>query len=98
MVGRRAAVANDAADAVEELALVINLAGTVEVDLAMVVAAELGFDLVSTLFLWATADHVEHTAWRRLAVDRRSRAAQYGNTLKVPRFNLRVGERALGQR
>ncbi|MNJ25002.1 hypothetical protein D3C77_194340 [compost metagenome] len=98
MVGWRATVAHHAADAVEELALVVDPAGAVEVDLAVVVAASLRFDLVGAFGLRATADHVEHAAWRGLAVDGRSRATQHSDSLKVPRFDLGVGERALWQR
>ncbi|MNF52373.1 hypothetical protein D3C84_337170 [compost metagenome] len=98
MVDRRVAVAHDAADAVEKLAFVIDLAGAVEVDLFVFVTAGLGFDLVGAFDLRTTADHVEHAAWRGLTVDRRGRAAQHGDALQVPGFDFRVGERALGQR
>ncbi|MNJ22320.1 hypothetical protein D3C77_166890 [compost metagenome] len=98
MIGRRATVAYDTADTVQELALVIDLAGAVEVDLAVVVAADLSFDLVGAFSLGATADHVEHAAGWGLAINRRCRATQHGDALQVPRLDFRVGERALRQR
>ncbi|MCY1444591.1 hypothetical protein D9M71_610710 [compost metagenome] len=64
----------------------------------MVVATHLSFDLVGAFSLRTTADHVEHAAGRGLAVDRGGWPAQHGDALKVPGFDFRVGERALGQR
>jgi hypothetical protein len=47
VVDLRAAVAHHTADAVEELAFVVDLAGAGEVDLAMVVAAVLQLDFMA---------------------------------------------------
>ncbi|MNM47612.1 hypothetical protein D3C81_585840 [compost metagenome] len=98
MVDGRVTVADHAADTVEKAALVIDLAGAVEVDLLVFVTADLGLDLMCAFALRAAADHVEHAAWRGLAVHRRGRAAQHGDAFKVPRLDFGVGERALGQR
>ncbi|MCY1407736.1 hypothetical protein D9M71_230440 [compost metagenome] len=93
-----AAVTHYATDAVEELALLIDLAGAGEVDLAMVVAAVLELDFVAALGLRAAADHVQQAARRGLAIDRGGRAAQQGEAVQVPGFRLGVGIDATGQR
>ncbi|MCY1351248.1 hypothetical protein D9M69_375100 [compost metagenome] len=98
VVDRRVAVAHGAADAVEEACVVVDGAGTVEVDLFVVVAAGLQFDCLAAFGLRAAADHVEHAAGRGLAVDRRGRAAQHGDALEVPGLEFRVGEGADRQR
>ncbi|MNQ89562.1 hypothetical protein D3C85_1048740 [compost metagenome] len=98
MIDGRVAVAHGAADAVEELALVVDLAGAVEVDLLVFVAAGLQFHLVGLLGLRTAADHVEQAAGRGLAIDGRGRAAQHGDALEVPGLDLRVGEGTHRQR
>jgi hypothetical protein len=87
VVDLRAAVAHHTADAVEELAFIVDLAGAGEVDLAMVVAAVLQLDLVGA-GLRAAADHVQQAAGRGLAIDRGSRAAQQGQAVEVPGFGF----------
>ncbi|MNF69646.1 hypothetical protein D3C84_515340 [compost metagenome] len=86
-----AAVAQDAAEAVKELAFVIDLAGAGEVDLAMIVAAVLQLDLAAGFSAWATADHVQQAARRGLAVHGGGRAAQQRQAVEVPGFLFRVG-------
>lgn len=98
VVDRRAAVTHGTAQAIEELALVVDLAGAVEVDLLVFVAADLDFDLVAVLGLWAAGDHVHQAAGRGLAVDGGGRAAQHGDALQVPGFDLRRGVVAAWQR
>ncbi|MDT4826320.1 hypothetical protein FQZ97_596290 [compost metagenome] len=97
VIDRLVAVAHHATDAVEELALVVDLAGAVEVDLPVVVVAVLQLHCVAGLGRGAQADQVEQAAGRGLAVDRRGRAAQHGDAFEVPGFGLGVGEVALGQ-
>ncbi|MCY1330380.1 hypothetical protein D9M69_160120 [compost metagenome] len=92
VVDGRVAVAHGAADAVEELALVVDPAGAVEVDLLVFVAAGLQLHLIGLFLLGAAADHVQQAAGRGLAVDGRGRAAQHGDALQVPGLDLRVGE------
>src|SRR3546814_7674876 len=78
------AVAHRAAEPIQELAFVIDLAGAVEVDLLVFVAAGLQFDLVAAFSLRAPADHVQHATGWRLAVDRRCRTTQHGDAFEVP--------------
>ena len=90
MVDLGVAVAHHAGDAIEKASLVVERAGAVEADLLVVVVADLGLHLVTGDVLRTQADHVEHAAGRGLAVDRGGRAAQQGDTLQVPGFQLRV--------
>ncbi|MCY1293042.1 hypothetical protein D9M70_422870 [compost metagenome] len=98
MVDGRVAVARGAADAIEKLALLVDPAGAVEVDLLVFVAAGLQLNFVGLLGLRAAADHVEQAAGRGLAIDGRGRAAQHRDALEVPGLDLRVGEGAHRQR
>ncbi|MND95971.1 hypothetical protein D3C80_882410 [compost metagenome] len=97
VVNLSAAVTQHAAQAVEELALIVDLAGAGEVDLAMVVAAVLQLDFIARLFAGAAADHVQQAAGRGLAVEGRRRATQQGDTVQVPGFDLGGGIHAFGQ-
>ncbi|MNM77839.1 hypothetical protein D3C81_897090 [compost metagenome] len=97
MVDLGAAVTHHAAHAIEKPAFVVDLAGAGEVDLAMVVAAVLQLDFAAGFGARATADHVQQTAWRGLAVHGRGRAAQQGQAVEVPGFLFRVGVYAFWQ-
>ena len=97
VVYRRTAVTHGAAHSVQELACIVELASAVEVDLLVVVAANLGFDFVAAFQLRPTTGHVQQAAWWSLAVDRRGRATQHGDALQVPGLDLGGGVVALGQ-
>ena len=64
------AVTHHAADAVQKTSFIINRAGAVEADLLALVAADLHLHFVAGGIFRASADHVEQTASRGLAVDR----------------------------
>ncbi|MCY1406101.1 hypothetical protein D9M71_213580 [compost metagenome] len=98
VVDWRAAITQYAAEAVQELAFIVDLARAGEVDLAVVVTAILQLDFIAGFFARATADHIQQATGRRLAVERRSRATQQGDAVQVPGFRLRVGIHASWQR
>ncbi|MNP03083.1 hypothetical protein D3C76_949550 [compost metagenome] len=98
MVDLGVAVAYQAADAIEHLAVVVDLAGAVESDLLVLVAADLGQDFMAAFFLRTAADHVQQAAGRGLAIDGGSRAAQQGDALQVPGLQLGHDVGALRQR
>ncbi|MNO85407.1 hypothetical protein D3C76_767800 [compost metagenome] len=90
------AIAHHTADTVQKTPFVIDRTGAVEADLLALVATDLQLHFVAGQCIRAPTDHVEHPAWRCLAVQRGRRATQQGYALKVPGLHLRHGVSALG--
>ncbi|MNJ41862.1 hypothetical protein D3C77_368040 [compost metagenome] len=91
MIDLSTAVAYHTTEAIKELPFLVDLPGTGEVNLTMVVAAVLDFDFIARLFAGAAADHVQHATRWSLAVYRRCRSAQQGEAIEIPGFLLGVG-------